>query len=45
VLLALVFAVGTGQALTDPAHPVTVTHWLVVHRVKSGSVAKGQPGS
>jgi MFS family permease len=33
------------RQLTDPAHPVTVTHWLAVHRVKSGSVAKGQPGS
>jgi len=33
------------RQLTDPAHPVTVTHWLDVHRAKNGSVAKHQPGS
>jgi hypothetical protein len=28
------------RQLTDPAHPVTVTHWLAVHRTKTRSVTK-----
>ncbi len=28
------------RQLSDPAHPVTVTHWLAVHRTKTRSVTK-----
>jgi hypothetical protein len=32
------------RQLTDPARPVTVTHWLAVTRAKNSSVTKAQGG-